>query len=283
MVKIVTDSTASLPPGISDQLDITIVPIYINFEDDSYRDGIDIDNETFIKRLKASETIPTTSAPPPKLFAESFERLSANGEAIICIHVSGQLSATFNSAVLAAQDFPTIDIRVFDSKITSGPLGTMVTLAAEGAKSGRDVDSISTELEMLIQRGRIHFMVDDLKFIAKSGRVNAAQALVGSLLQLKPILTFEEGLVVEFQRTRTYQRAIERLMNIVEENYPDDGSGYLSIMHADALSGAQQVAMDLKRRLHLTEVPIFDIPAGIVVHGGPGIIGVGFFERVKSQ
>jgi len=278
MVKIITDSTASFPPGMIEKHDITVVPIYINFKDDSYQDGIDIDNETFIKKLKSAKPLPTTSAPSPKLFAESFRRLAAHGESLLCILVSGQMSATYNAAVLAAESLPHLDIRVIDSKLCSGPLGTLVTKAAEWSDEGLNVDKIKERVNRMIERGRIYFMVDDLKFLARSGRVSAPKALFGSLLQLKPILTFKEGSIVEYVRTRTQHRATERMIEVVRDLYPSDGSGFISVMHANALESAHQFAEELKQRFDLKETPpIFNLSTGIVLHAGPGIFGPGFF------
>ena len=278
MVKIITDSTASFLPGTVEKHDITVVPIYINFEDDSYRDGIDIDNETFIKKLKSVKSLPTTSAPSPKLVAEAFKRLAAHGESLLCILVSGQMSATYNVAVLAAESLPHLDIRVIDSKLCSGPLGTLVTKAAEWSDEGLNVDKIKERVSQMIERGRIYFMVDDLKFLARSGRVSAPKALFGSLLQLKPILTFKEGSIVEHVRTRTQRKATELMIEVVRDLYPSDGNGFLSVMHANALESARQFAGELKQQFNLKGTPpIFNLSTGIVLHAGPGIFGPGFF------
>jgi DegV family protein with EDD domain len=278
MVKIITDSTANFPTGVIEKHDITVVPLYINFEKESYRDGIDIDNETFLNKLKSVDSPPTTSAPSPKLFADVFKRLAAHGESLLCVLVSGQMSGTFNAAVLAAESLPHLDIRVIDSKMCSGPLGTLVTKAAEWSDEGLNVDKIKERVNQMIERGRIYFMVDDLKFLAKSGRVSAPKALFGSLVQLKPILTFKEGSIVEYVRTRTQQKATERMIQVVKELYPSDGSGLLSVMHANALETAHQFAEDLKRRFDLKETPpVFNLSTVIVLHAGPGIFGPGFF------
>ena len=278
MVKIITDSTASFPPGMIEKHDITVVPIYINFGDDSYRDGIDIDNKTFIQKLKSNKSLPTTSAPSPQFFADAFKRLAAHGESLMCILVSGQMSGTYNAAVLAAERLPHLDIRIIDSKLCSGPLGTMVTKAAEWSDEGLNVDKIKERVSQMIERGRIFFMVDDLKFLARSGRVSAPKALFGSLLQLKPILTFKEGSIVEYVRTRTQPKATERMIEVVRELYTPDGNSFLSVMHANALESAHQFADELKQRFDLKETPpIFNLSTGIVLHAGPGIFGPGFF------
>ena len=278
MVKIITDSTASFLPGTVEKHDITVVPININFEDDSYRDGIDIDNETFINKLKSIKSLPTTSAPSLKFFADAFKRLAAHGESILCILVSGQMSATYNVAILAAESLPHLDIRVIDSKLCSGPLGTLVTKAAEWSDEGLNVDKIKERVSQMIERGRIYFMVDDLKFLARSGRVSAPKALFGSLLQLKPILTFKDGSIVEHIRTRTQQKATERMIEVVRDLYPSHGNSFISVMHANALESAHQFAEKLKQQFNLKETPpIFNLSTGIVLHAGPGIFGPGFF------
>ena len=280
MVKIITDSTASFPPGLVEEHDITVVPIYINFEDESYRDGIDIDNKTFIEKLKSAKSLPTTSAPSPKLFADAYKRLAAHGESLMCILVSGQMSGTYDAAVLAAKSLPHLDIRVIDSKLCSGPLGTLVTKAAEWSDEGLSIDNIKERVNQMIEWGRIFFMVDDLKFLARSGRVSAPKALFGSLLQLKPILTFKEGSIVEFVRTRTQHKATEQMIEVVKDLYTPDSNNFLSVMHANALDSAHQFAEELKKRFDLKETPpIFNLSTGIVLHAGPGIFGPGLFVK----
>jgi DegV family protein with EDD domain len=280
MVKIITDTTAGLPADIARRYHIPVIPQVIIFGTDSYLEGIEIDNATFMQRLKASRELPKTAAPPPDLFVKEFERLVPEGEPILCIHPSAEVSGTVRSATVAARDFPTADIRVIDTRFISSPLATMVRLAAEWAEAGADADTIEARLrEDLVPRCRIYFMVATLEYLARGGRIGGAAALLGSILQVKPILTFRDGQVNQFEKERTYKRAVARLKELVLEQIARDGTGHLSVMHAGVPDQGRDLANDLSAQLGLSDVPILDVPPAIVTHGGPGILGVGFFVR----
>jgi DegV family protein with EDD domain len=233
-----------------------------------------------MQRLKASRELPKTAAPPPELFVKEFERLVPAGEPILCIHPSAEVSGTVRSATVAARDFPAADIRVIDTRFISSPLATMVRLAAEWAEAGADADTIEARLrEDLVPRCRIYFMVATLEYLVRGGRIGGAAALLGGILQVKPILTFRDGQVNQFERERTHKRAVARLKELVLEQIARDGTGYLSVMHAGVPDQGRDLANDLSGQLGLSDVPILDVPPAIVTHGGPGILGVGFFVR----
>ena len=277
MVKIITDTTASLPDEIARRYDIPVIPQIIVFGADSYLEGIEIDKATFTERLKTSRELPRTAAPPPDLFVKEFERLVPQGEPILCIHPSSEVSGTVRSATVAARDFPDADIRVIDTRFIAGPLATMVILAAQWAEAGDDADTIEGRLRDLTSRCRLYFMVATLEYLARGGRIGGASALLGGVLQVKPILTFQDGQVNQFERERTHKRAVARLKELVLEQIPRDGSGHLSVLHADVPDQGQALADDLGAQLGLSSVPIYDIPPAIVTHAGPGLLGVGFF------
>ena len=277
MVKIITDTTASLPDETARRYGIPVIPQVIVFGTDSYLEGVEIDKATFMQRLKASRELPKTAAPPPELFVKEFERLVPEGEPILCVHPSSEVSGTVRSATVAARDFPDADIRVIDTRFIAGPLATMVTLAAEWAEAGDDADNIEARLHDLTLRCRLYFMVATLEYLARGGRIGGASALLGSVLQVKPILTFQDGKVNQFERERTHKRAVARLKELVLEQIPRDGSGHLSVLHADAPDQGQALADELGAQLGLSQVPVYDIPPAIVTHAGPGVLGVGFF------
>jgi DegV family protein with EDD domain len=277
MVKIITDTTAGLPAETIRRYNIPVIPQVIVFGTDSYLEGVEIDNPTFMGRLKTSRELPTTAAPPPELFVQEFARLAPEGEPILCIHPSSEVSGTVRSATVAARDFPDADIRVIDTRFIASPLATMVTLAAGWAEAGADADVIEERLRDLIARCRLYFMVATLEYLARGGRIGGASALLGGVLQVKPILSFQDGRVNQFERARTHRRAVARLKELVLEQIPRDGSGHLSVLHADVPDQGQALADDLGAQLGLSEVPIYDIPPAIVTHAGPGILGVGFF------
>ncbi len=278
MVKIITDTTSGLPDAIAQKYHIPVIPQVIIFGNESFYEGTQMSNAMFMQRLVASRELPKTAAPPPELFVQEFQRMLPDGEPILCIHPSAEVSGTVRSATVAAQDFPGADIRVIDTRTIGSPLATLVQLAAEWAAQGQDADTIEARIREMIPRSRIYFLVATLDFLARGGRIGGASALLGSVLQIKPILIFKNGVVNQFARERTFKHALVRLKELAIENVSRDGTGYLSVMHAGVPDQAQDLANDLKNMLSLSEeLPILDLPPAIITHGGPGILAVAFF------
>ena len=277
MVKIITDTTSALPAETARRYGIPVLPQVVIFGQDSFLEGVEMDRETFMARLKASAELPKTSAPPPELFAKEFRRLVPTGEPILCIHPSAEVSGTVRSATVAATDFPDADIRVIDTRIIASPMATLVTLAAEWAEAGAEADTIEARVRDMMPRCCIYFLVATLEYLAKGGRIGGASALLGGVLQIKPILTLRDGRVEPLERERTQKRALARLKGLVLEQYPRDGEGYLSVMHAGVPEQGQALADDLAAQLGLSDVRVLDVPPAIVTHAGPGVLGAGFF------
>jgi DegV family protein with EDD domain len=277
MVQIITDTTSCLPTDFAARYHIPVIPQIINFGNDSFYEGVDLDNDGFMTRLKNSSELPKTAAPPPELFSEVFERLIPLNEPILCIHPSAEVSGTVRSAFVAAQDYPQADIRIIDTRVLGSPLCTLVELAAQWAAESQDADTIFSRLQNLIGRARVYFLVPSLEFLQRGGRIGGAQALLGSVLQIKPILCLRDGRVDRYESERTYKRALARLKDIVLEQISHDGSGYLSVMHAGVTVEGQSLAADLGRLVNQAEVPVYNVPPAIVTHGGPGLLAASFF------
>jgi DegV family protein with EDD domain len=276
MVKIITDTTSCLPVEYARQHDIPVIPQVINFGDESYLEGVNMSISDFMRRLQTSPELPKTAAPPPELFIKEFERLVPLGDPILCIHPSMEVSGTVRSAQVAAQEFPQADIRILDTRLIASPLGTLVQKAVEWAESGLGANVIEARLQDMMGRGRIFFLVATLEYLAKGGRIGGAAALVGSVLQIKPILTFHDGKVDVFERERTHRRALDRLQELVLSQIAPE-NGYLSVLQAGVPEQGQSLADSLRAHLGLAEVPVYDMPPAIVTHGGPGILGAAFF------
>jgi DegV family protein with EDD domain len=277
MVKIVTDTTACLLPEIIQKYDIPVIPQVINFGAESFLEGVEMDLSTFMQRLKTAPELPKTAAPPPELFIKEFEKLVPLGEPIVCIHPSTEVSGTVRSAQVAAAEFPQADIRIIDTRIIASPLATLVELAAQWAFEGEHVDKIEGRIMAMIPRCRIFFLVSTLEYLAKGGRIGGASALLGSVLQIKPILTFMDGQVNQFEKARTQNHALHRLKELVIRQIPKSDA-YLTVMHAGVPEQGQALADDLKSQLGLAQVPVHHMPPAIITHGGPGVLGVGFFS-----
>lgn len=277
MVRIITDTTAGLPMTVAQRYGITVIPQIVNFGGVSFREGIDIDNATFMQKLRTSRELPQTAAPPPEFFTEVFQRFVPTGETIFCIHPSAEVSGTVRSATLAAAEFPRADIRVVDTRLVGCPLASLVELAAQLAEAGQSSDAIEARLCALIPRARLYFVVATLEYLVKGGRIGGAAGLVGTLLQIKPILALRDGRVEPYERARTHRRALERLKELVIAQAPCDGSSRPAVMHAAAPDEARALADELAAALHVERVPILDVPPAIVTHSGPGALGVSFF------
>jgi DegV family protein with EDD domain len=279
MVKIIADTTSCISPAEAEQLGIVYIPQIIVFGEDSYRDDTEMDARTFLKRLKSSPVLPKTAAPPPGLYTPVFQAGAARGETMIVLCPSADVSGTYRSATVAAQDFPDADIRVIDTRLVAGGLGSLVKEANRWAQAGQTGDAIVEQVQEMCARQRVYFAVDTLEYLYKGGRIGAAKALLGSLLQMKPILTFREGHIEPSDSQRTHKRAIARLREMVLADCPRDPSAHLSLMHGDAEAEARQMAEELGTLLGIPveDIPIYDLTPAILVHAGPGIIGVSYY------
>lgn len=277
MVKIVADTTSGLPREILRELGIALIPQIVVFGEDSYRDDTELDTAAFLQKLKASATLPKTAAPPPGLYHPIFEQAQRDGDDVVVVAPSSKVSGTVRSAETAAMDFPNLKVAVVDTQTIAGNLASLVLQANEWAQAGANVETIVSRLNEWIPRGRIYFLVDTLEYLQKGGRIGGAKALLGEILQFKPILCLKDGEVAPFEQQRTKRRALARLMEIVEENCPKSADARLTIMQADATAEADSLAVELKSRLNLASIPIYELPPAIVTHGGPGALAIGFF------
>ena len=277
MINIITDTTSGISREISERFHIPVIPQVINFGNQSYYEGVDIDNAMFMKMLAESKELPKTAAPPPEFFVQEFTKLAPLGGTIFCIHPSADLSGTVRSAFTAATDFPSADIRIIDTRTIGSSLATLVELAAELASKGEDADNIEKRIKRLIPRNRIYFLVDTLEYLVKGGRIGGATALIGSVLKIKPILALRDGKVNQFEKERTQKRAINRLVELVKTQAARNDEAYISVMHAGVPELAHEFADLLGSEFNLVNIPILDVPPAIVTHGGPGILAAAFF------
>ncbi len=277
MVKIVADTTSGLPRELLKDLGILLVPQIVVFGEESFRDDTEIDTATFLAKLKESKELPKTAAPAPALYNPIYSQAKQQGESLVVVAPSAKVSGTVRAATVAAQDYPGLDVRVVDSQTIAGNLASLVLMADGWAKEGLGTDAVVNRLASWIERGRIFFLVNTLEYLQKGGRIGGAKALMGEILQIKPILCLRDGQVEPFEQQRTKKRAVARLLEIVEEQCPRSPEAHLCVMQADAVSEAEQLASDLRTRMHISSIPIYELPPAIVVHGGPGVLGIGFF------
>jgi DegV family protein with EDD domain len=253
---------------------VTVVPLTLNLDGKSLLDGVDITPAEFYRKLPGATAHPTTSQPSPGRFAETYAALLANHDAIVSIHISEKLSGTVASARQAADMTDPKRIHVIDSELVSMSLG-LVTLAAS-AMAGRDAEPQAIEAKILAMRPLVqtYFSVATLEFLRRGGRIGRASALLGSVLQVKPVLCIRDGLVTPLERVRTFERALSRIVELTRE--VDRGKGVCIIVgHAGAEVDAERVSRELEP---IAETLMIQ-PLGPVVgaHAGPGVVGVGCY------
>jgi DegV family protein with EDD domain len=277
-IRIVTDTTAVLPQEYATAHHVEVVPQIILFGQESFQEDYEISYSEFIRRLRSSPELPKTAAPEPRRLIEAFRRQLAEAQTVIAIHPSTEVSGTVRSAITAKEEaFPDADIRVLDTRTVGSNLASLVIAAVEWAESGVPADEIMSRLQAMIPRGRIYFLVATLEYLHKGGRIGGASALVGSVLQIKPILQLKDGRVEPLEKVRTHHHALERLKELVIEQCPRSPSAHLSVMNADELEAAQRLAREFETALGFEHVPIYNVGASITTHGGPGILAAGFF------
>jgi DegV family protein with EDD domain len=217
-VKIVTDSTADLPPDVVENLNITVLPLTLHLGQKTLRDGIDVTPADFVTRLSRTPTPPTTSPPTLRQFEETFTELTKAGNEVVAIHLSSKLSQTFRLATRAAMPLlGRSKIAVIDSQLITVGLGMLVTAAARAAAQGGSLDEVVRLVRGMIPRIYIGFFVETLDYLERGGRIGKAQALLGTMLNIKPLLILEDGEIVALEKVRTRAQAIEKLVEFITE------------------------------------------------------------------
>ncbi len=273
-VAIVTDSTADLPAQLVKARGITVVPLTLNFEGRSLLDGVEIRPSEFYRKLPNATTHPTTSQPSPGRFAEAYADLLNDHSEVVSIHISEKLSGTYASAVQGAEMVDASRVHVIDSQLVSMSLGLLTLAATEMVTQGADASAIARRVMDMREQVQTYFSVATLEFLRRGGRIGRASAMLGSVLQVKPVLCIRDGLVTPLERVRTFDRALSRVVELTRE--VDRGKGLCVIVgHADAESDAERVARELEPVAETLMIQ----PLGPVVgaHAGPGVVGVGCY------
>jgi DegV family protein with EDD domain len=273
-VAIVTDSTADLPFDLTRSRSIVVVPLTLHFEGKSLLDGIEITPGEFYRALPSATTHPTTSQPSAGRFAETYAELLKEHEAVVSIHISEKLSGTYESARQGADLTDPKRVHVIDSQVVSMSLGLVTLAASQLASQGADARSIANQVLSMRDLVQTYFSVATLEFLRRGGRIGRANALLGSVLQVKPVLCIRDGLVTPLERVRTFDRALTRVIELARA--VDRGKGVCAIVgHADAEAHAERVGRELEP---IAETLLIQ-PLGPVVgaHAGPGVVGVGVY------
>lgn len=279
-VAVVTDSTACIPDEALKGLDIPVIPLWLIWDDDRYRDGVDISPEAFYRRLQERDTIPSTSQPSVGEFIDFFQRVAREKETdtIVGTFISSKISGTVDSAEAAAAQLPELNITVIDSLSTSMGLGFMALAAARGAAAGDPLGEVVAAANDVRQRLTVLFTVDTLEYLHKGGRIGGAKRFLGTMLSIKPLLHLNEGCVEPMCQIRTKQRALAEMLDRAEERLNGNSMAEVAVIDVGARQESEMVAQDVKARFHVSTIYHAPVSPVIGTHAGPGTIGLGFYS-----
>ena len=277
MVTIFADTTSSMSLAEAQELGIEFFPQIIIFGNETFRDDTEINSKEFLTKLVASSALPKTAAPPPSLYNPVIQKHIDAGNSIIVLTPPINVSGTFRSAEVAAQDFPNADIKIIDTLSIGASLASIVKTANNLAKDGRQGNEIIEKVEDLMRRERNLFVVDTLEYLYKGGRIGGAKMLFGSLLKVKPLLALKKGQVEPIDSQRTSKKALARLKELVVTDCQENGFSMFSIQHGNAENEALSLAEDFKNLLNIDHIEIYELPPAFLTHSGPGVLGVSYF------
>ncbi len=279
MIRIIGDTTSGLTLEQAKNLGIEFIPQLVIFGEETFRDDTELDPAEFVKRLEASSALPKTAAPPPALYTPIFEDMYNKGDSAIIICPSSSLSGTVRSAITAKADFPQLDIRVIDTKCMGGTQAVLLEDAIRWRDEGKTLDEIEAAVKEKAGRACLLALVDTLEYLYKGGRIGHAAHFFGEMLQLKPILTLDDGVVTAHEKQRTKKKAIARMIELLQENCPDLKAGDFTFATRPNNPDAEIVIEAIKEKFGTDDFPVYNAPACLMVHAGPGVILFDFFKK----
>ena len=279
-VKVITDSTADLPPALAEELGITVVPLNVHFGTEVYRDGVEITADEFYRRLVTASRLPTTSQPTPGDFLSAYDEMGQTTDEILSVHISAKLSGTMNSATQALEEYGgACRIEIIDSLQGSMGLGMLAIAAAEAARRGDSLDDVVTETRATIPKVGFIGLLDTLEYLEKGGRIGKAQAFMGSLLRIKPLLTIRDGEAHPLERARTRAKGVDRMCELVQEQMPLKD---LAVVYTTTPDEAQALAQRLQSYLPQGEVILSQVGPVVGTYLGPGVLGVALRKQSEG-
>ncbi len=280
-IKIVTDSTCYIPKDVRERQEISVVSLSVNFENETYIEE-ETDYAFFYDKLEKSDKLPTSSQPSLYSLINCFEELVAAGNSVVGVFISSLMSGTYETA-LAAKDmvlkkYPKAIIEIIDSKSNSMELGFAVLAGAIAAKAESSINVVIDSIHHVIERSRFLFVPETLAYLKKGGRIGTASALLGTMLQIRPILTVTEGMTSVFEKVRTKKKAIERIVEFFLEEIKEKGLGDAVIHHINCESEGKELADYIKSKIN-KDIPVYAIGPVIGLHVGPGTIGIAYYTK----
>jgi DegV family protein with EDD domain len=279
-IAIVTDSTADIPSELVKKNNITVVPLYLNFEDASYvDDGVDITSQQFYEKLRNVKVLPKTAQPTPSDFMKAYKNVLENNESIISIHISKKMSGTIDSAEMAKKELAGKDITIVDSELVHIPLGIIVLKAAELAEKGKSKEEIIDALNNLKKQMTILFIPRNLKYLIMGGRIGRARGLIASILEINPILTLHLGEVSQYKTTRRWNQAKNELIESIKSLTENPGKLMIIVSDSDAKDEGTEMAERIRKEFNPKQIMRATIGAIVGIHLGPDSIAVTFYEE----
>jgi len=277
-IAILTDTDASLPADLAERQGIQLIPISINFGEEVYESGVDIDEPQLFARVDRDGKLPTTSAPPTGRFLQAFEEaFEAGAEQVACFCVSSAVSGTYNAALAARDLLPERDVKVIDTQNLSMGQGYMVLAAAEAAQQGASMEQVIAHAEDIRDRTHLFAALSTLKYLAMSGRIGHLAAGMADFLNVKPILTIRDGKLDMLERMRTQKKSWARVIDLVRETSGSCAIERMAIVHTNAETMAHQFEGQLRAQLPCPDEILFTpLTPGLAVHAGAGLVGAAF-------
>ncbi|NLP44079.1 MAG: DegV family protein [Peptococcaceae bacterium] len=280
-VKIIVDSTCDLTEDIMEKYDIAIVPLYVEFDEESYRDGVDIVPEQLFQKVKEKGILPKSAAPSPFDFSMCFQKYLDQGYDIIVITISTKMSSTYQNALVAASEFPQNRIWIIDSgNITTG-ISSLVTVAGEAAIGGRPAEEIAKTIKALVPKVRVNFVIDTLEYLYKGGRCNAVENFFGSLLRIKPIIGVQNGSLYVADKVRgDKKRALDKMIAKVIKNKENIAFDRIFINNSCGNDDeAEYVKTKLQQELPGVEIVMTKAGCVISTHCGEKTLGISYIQK----
>lgn len=278
MVRIITDSTSDIPQAEAAALGITVVPLTVHFGEEAYKDGIDLTNEDFYKKLAVVETLPTTSQVPPGEFTPLFQGFADAGDDVVGIFISSEMSGTYQSAVVAREHVGRDNVYVIDSRTATFELALLVRLAVRFRDAGMSAARIDTRIRELIGRVRLFAVVDTLKYLKMSGRISTTTAFVGGLLGINPVIAVKDGRVESVGKARGLKAGLKMIQEFLQADPPDPD--YLVVFgHTNAPASLRETVAFFTKEYDIKDYVEADIGTIVGTHVGPGAAGIAYIAK----
>lgn len=276
-IRIITDTMCDVPEYCIKRYNIRVMPLTVHFGEETYKDGVDLTLDEFLKKLEESETMPTTSQVPPLEFYETFKEETDKGNSIVAILGSSELSGTYNSAVVAKEQLKEADIHVIDSGGVTLGAGMLVIKAARLAEQGLSSEEIAKNIEESKQRMKYILVVDTLKYLHKGGRLSLSASVLGSILNIKPILTMKDGKLELFEKARGIKKALSIVMDTIKDNGWSLDDKIIGINHIADPEHMRMLEEYITKEYKVKEIIRGEVGSVVATHGGPGAVAI-YFE-----